>query len=258
MKKRMVFPTKIWIEVLDCLRWIVGVALTIMLLFAWVLRDGLGPDSRSSTGCTAVVKMFSFLGGWVFVLALLFVALSVVICRLYRRKGDANGAVDAMATTTLARGVVQTLELLLLLGLIGVAVLAGVWKKQRYSAESIEHVNYMDAVLEQVIPSLSFAPPATFGDAVEYFDKCVFNCLCPKGHDDKGRIRIIANIDEELMKKPMHQMRATDIKTRDALRLVCEDNGCGWDVNPSARTITIYEIQGCVLPVKRTVEPFVR
>ena len=98
----------------------------------------------------------------------------------------------------------------------------------------------------------------TFGDAVEYFDKCVFNCLCPKGHDDKGRIRVIANIDEELMKKPMHQMRATDIKTRDALRLVCEDNGCGWDVDPSARTITIYEIQGCVLPVKRTVEPFVR
>lgn len=255
MKKRMVLPTKIWIEVLDYMRWIVGGALTIMLLFAWVLRDGMGPDSQSSSGFAAIVKTVSFLGGWVFALALLFVALSVAICRLHRRKGDVNGVLDVMATTTLARGVVQTLELLVLLCLIGVAVFASVRKKQRDAVESIEHVNYMDAVLEQVIPSLSFAPPATFGDAVEYFDKCVFNCLCPKGHDCKGRIRVIANIDEELMKKPMHEMRATDIKTRDALRLVCEDNGCRWDVDPSARTITIYEIQGCMLPVESIVEP---
>ena len=255
MKKRMVLPTKIWIEVLDSMRWIVGGALTIMLLFAWVLRDGMGPDSQSSSGFAAIVKTVSFLGGWAFALALLFVALSVAICRLHRRKGDVNGALDAMATTTLARGVVQTLEFLVLLCLIGVAVFASVRKKQRDSVESIEHVNYMEAVLEQMIPSLSFAPPATFGAAVEYFDKCVFNCLCPKGHDSKGRIRVIANIDEELMKKPMHEMRATDIKTRDALRLVCEDNGCRWDVDPWARTITIYEIQGCMLPVERTVEP---
>ena len=112
----------------------------------------------------------------------------------------------------------------------------------------------MDSALEKMIPSLLFAPSATFGDAVEFFDKCVLNCLCTDGHDGKGKIRVIANIDEELLKKPVPEIRATDIKMRDAMRLVCESVGCRWEADPSARTITIYELQGCALPVKRTAE----
>ena len=257
MKKRMAFSPKVWIEVLDYMRWIVGWALVIILPFAWILRDGLKPGFRESTGFAAVFRVLSFLGGWVVVLAILFVVLSVAVRRLRRRYGDVTGVAEAMVTTTLARGVIQTLALLGLLCLLGAAVFAslGDKNKQRRTAEYQGHAEYMDAALEKMIPSLSFAPPATFGDAIEFFDKCVLNCLCKDGHDGKGKIRVIANIDEELLQKPMVEIRATDIKTRDALRLVCESACCRWEVDSSARTITIYELQGCVLPVKRTAEP---
>ena len=35
------------------LMWIIGVS-----PFAWILRDGLGPESVTSTGATALVRMF--------------------------------------------------------------------------------------------------------------------------------------------------------------------------------------------------------
>ena len=50
---------KILIAVLDCIRWIAGILLAAAILFAWICRDGLGPDMYESTGFEAIARTFS-------------------------------------------------------------------------------------------------------------------------------------------------------------------------------------------------------
>lgn len=102
---------------------------------------------------------------------------------------------------------------------------------------------YMDAALEHKMPSWSLAPPATVGDALEFFEVCALNCLCKNGHDGKGRIKVVACVGKELLERPVPSMKAEQITVRDALRRLCESVGCRFKVDSAKRTITITEKQ---------------
>ena len=102
---------------------------------------------------------------------------------------------------------------------------------------------YMDAALEHKMPSWRLAPPATVGDALEFFEVCALNCLCKNGHDGKGRIKVVACVGKELLERPVPSMKAEQITVRDALRRLCESVGCRFKVDSAKRTITITEKQ---------------
>ena len=101
----------------------------------------------------------------------------------------------------------------------------------------------MDAALEHKMPSWRLAPPATVGDALEFFEVCALNCLCKNGHDGKGRIKVVACVGKELLERPVPSMKAEQITVRDALRRLCESVGCRFKVDSAKRTITITEKQ---------------
>ena len=65
------------IAVLDCIRWIAGILLAAAILFAWICRDGLGPDMHESTGFEAIARTFSSAEVWI--IAFAFIALSVAV-----------------------------------------------------------------------------------------------------------------------------------------------------------------------------------
>ena len=100
---------------------------------------------------------------------------------------------------------------------------------------------YMDAALEHKMPSWWFAPPATVGEALEFFEACALNCLCKNGHDGKGRIKVVVCVGKELLERPVPHMTVEQITVRDALRLLCESVGCRFKVDSAKRTITITE-----------------
>ena len=68
---------KILIAVLDCIRWIAGILLAVVIPFAWICRDGLGPDMHESTGFEAIAKTFSSAEVWI--IAFAFIALSAAV-----------------------------------------------------------------------------------------------------------------------------------------------------------------------------------
>ena len=68
---------KILIAVLDWIRWIAGILLAMAIPFAWICRDGLGPDMYESTGFEAIVKTFSSPEIWG--LAFAFIVLSAAV-----------------------------------------------------------------------------------------------------------------------------------------------------------------------------------
>ena len=74
---------KITIAILDCARWIAGILLAMEIPFAWILRDGLGPDAHETSGLEAVIRMLFFPG--IRVLAIAFIALSVAVRLLSSR-----------------------------------------------------------------------------------------------------------------------------------------------------------------------------
>ncbi len=67
----------ILVAVLDCIRWIAGILLAVVILFAWICRDGLGPDMHESTGFEAIAKTFSSAEVWI--IAFAFIALSAAV-----------------------------------------------------------------------------------------------------------------------------------------------------------------------------------
>ena len=79
--KKMV-AMNVWAEILRCIRWIVCIILIMASPFAWILRDGLGPNAHTTTGFKAVVRSLSFCNIWMLVVAL--VALSIAIRFLHR------------------------------------------------------------------------------------------------------------------------------------------------------------------------------
>ena len=68
---------KILIAVLDWIRWIAGILLAMAIPFAWICRDGLGPDMHESTGFEAIARTFSSAEVWI--IAFAFIALSVAV-----------------------------------------------------------------------------------------------------------------------------------------------------------------------------------
>ena len=110
-------------------------------------------------------------------------------------------------------------------------------------AKATDCDGYMDAALEHKMPSWRLAPPATVGDALEFFEVCALNCLCKNGHDGKGRIKVVACVGKELLERPVPSMKAEQITVRDALRRLCESVGCRFKVDSAKRTITITEKQ---------------
>ena len=110
-------------------------------------------------------------------------------------------------------------------------------------ARATDGDGYMDVALEHKMPSWRLAPPATVGDALEFFEVCALNCLCKNGHDGKGRIKVVAYVGKELLERPVPSMKAEQITVRDALRHLCESVGCRFKVDSAKRTITITEKQ---------------
>ena len=100
---------------------------------------------------------------------------------------------------------------------------------------------YMDAALESKMPMLSFGPPATLSDALDFFEDCALNCLCKNGHDGKGRIRVVACVGKELLERPVPTIRTEQISVKEALQLLCESAGCRFKVDSSKRTVTVIE-----------------
>ena len=68
---------KILIAVLDCIRLTAGILLAVVIPFAWICRDGLGPDMHESTGFEAIAKTFSSAEVWI--IAFAFIALSAAV-----------------------------------------------------------------------------------------------------------------------------------------------------------------------------------
>ena len=228
------YDMKITIAILDCARWLAGIMLTMELPFAWILRDSLGPNAYETTGLEAVVRTLLFPG--IRGLAIAFVVLSVAV-RLLSGKWKAAKMSWYESASAFA--------VAFLLALLGVCFFryCADRERQRRAEEHSEYMKCMDEALDQVIPSLSFEPPATFGDAIEFLDKFALNCLCNDGHDGKGRIRVVACVGKELLERPVPSMKAEQITVGDALRLLCESVGCRFKVDSANRTITITEKQ---------------
>lgn len=106
---------KITIAILDCARWIAGILLAMEIPFAWILRDGLGPDAHETSGLEAVIRMLFFPD--TIVLAIAFIALSVAVRLLSSRcAGEESGAKRSWKEALYA------FALALLLCLLGVGV----------------------------------------------------------------------------------------------------------------------------------------
>ena len=107
---------KITIAILDCARWIAGILLAMEIPFAWILRDGLGPDAHETSGLEAVIRMLFFPPD-ISVLAIAFIVLSVLVRQLSSRcAGEESGAKRSWKEALYA------FALALLLCLLGVGV----------------------------------------------------------------------------------------------------------------------------------------
>ena len=77
MNKKKVVDVNVWAEILCCIRWIVGIILIMASPFAWILRDGLGPNAHTTTGFKAVVRSLSFCNIWMLVVALVVISIAI-------------------------------------------------------------------------------------------------------------------------------------------------------------------------------------
>ena len=105
---------KILIAVLDWIRWIAGILLAMAIPFAWICRDGLGPDMYESTGFEAIVKTFSSPEIWG--LAFAFIVLSAAV-RFLSTRGAGEKKVAKWSWRESA-SVVSVAFLLCLLGVV--------------------------------------------------------------------------------------------------------------------------------------------
>ena len=106
---------KILIAVLDCIRWTAGILLAVVIPFAWICRDGLGPDMHESTGFEAIAKTFSSAEVWI--IAFAFIALSAAVRFLSTR-----GAGEKKFAKWSWRESAYAFAIAVLLCLLGVAV----------------------------------------------------------------------------------------------------------------------------------------
>ena len=113
MKKKKMVAVNVCAEILRCIRLIGGIVLIMASPFAWILRDGLGPNAHATTGFKAVVRTLSFCNIWMLAVALIVISIAI---RFMRRWNDV-GQQKAIAK----KGLVV---LVIVVGAISIAVCA--------------------------------------------------------------------------------------------------------------------------------------
>ena len=165
------------IAVLDCIRWIAGILLAAAILFAWMCRDGLGPDMYESTGFEAIVKTFSSPEIWG--LAFAFIVLSAAVRFLSTR-----GAGEKKVAKWSWRESAYAFAIAVLLCLLGVSVFRD-WadrERQRKAEECLaSHAVKWDRTV-----NLPIAPHGDKLTDVAIPKKCLFAEISIR--DEKGAL----------------------------------------------------------------------
>ena len=94
MKKKKMVAVNIWGEILRCIRWLVGIVLIMASPFAWILRDGLGPNAHTTTGFKAVARSLSFCNIWILVVALVALSIAIRFLNHLNDTGHQKGIVE--------------------------------------------------------------------------------------------------------------------------------------------------------------------
>ena len=69
----------------------------LLLPWAWLMRDGLGPDVVDSTGLVAIARTLSDI--WVFALIAMLTQLVIYVYKSYGARRKSNNALDSVLTT---------------------------------------------------------------------------------------------------------------------------------------------------------------
>ena len=168
---------KILIAVLDCIRWIAGILLAVVIPFAWICRDGLGPDMYESTGFEAIARTFSSAEVWI--LAFAFIALSAAIRLLSTR-----GAGEKKVAKWSWRESAYAFAIAVLLCLLGVSVFRDWADRERQ--RKAEKCLASHAVKWDRTVNLPIAPHGEALTAASLPAKCLFAEISIR--DEKGAL----------------------------------------------------------------------
>ena len=168
---------KILIAVLDCIRWIAGILLAVVILFAWICRDGLGPDMHESTGFEAIARTFSSAEVWI--IAFAFIALSVAVRFLSTR-----GAGEKKVAKWSWRESAYAFAIAVLLCLLGVSVFRDWADRERQ--RKAEKCLASHAVKWNQTVNLPIAPHGDKLTGVAIPRKCLFAEISIR--DEKGAL----------------------------------------------------------------------
>ena len=69
----------------------------VLLPWAWLMRDGLGPDAVDSTGIVAVARTLSDI--WVFALIAMLTQLAICVRKSQEARRKSGNALDSASTT---------------------------------------------------------------------------------------------------------------------------------------------------------------
>ena len=191
------------IAVLDCIRWIAGILLAAAIPFAWICRDGLGPDMYESTGFEAIVKTFSSPEIWG--LAFAFIVLSAAVRFLSTR-----GAGEKKVAKWSWREAASAFAVAFLLCLLGVSVFRDWADRERQ--RKAEKCLASHAVKWNQTVNL---PIARHGDKltdVAIPRKCLFAEISIR--DEKGALLPVpkASLDGECLSVEGNEIRYGDVE----------------------------------------------
>lgn len=197
----------ILVAVLDCIRWTAGILLAAAILFAWICRDGLGPDMHESTGFEAIAKTFSSAEVWI--IAFAFIALSAAVRFLSTR-----GAGEKKVAKWSWRESASAFAVAFLLCLLGVFAFRD-WadrERQRKAEECLA----LHAVKWDRTVNLPIAPHGDKLTDVTIPKKCLFAEISIR--DEKGALLPVpkASLDGECLSVEGNEIRYGDVE--DALK----------------------------------------
>ena len=197
----------ILVAVLDCIRWIAGILLAVVILFAWICRDGLGPDMHESTGFEAIARTFSSAEVWI--IAFAFIALSAAVRFLSMR-----GAGEKKVAKWSWRESASAFAVAFLLCLLGVFAFRD-WadrERQRKAEECLaSHAVKWDRTV-----NLPIAPHGDKLTDVAIPKKCLFAEISIR--DEKGALLPVprVSLDGECLSVDNNKIRYGDVG--DALK----------------------------------------
>ena len=195
------------IAVLDCIRWTAGILLAVAILFAWILRDGLGPDAQETTGFAAIAKTFSSAEVWI--IAFAFIALSAAVRFLSTR-----GAGEKKVAKWSWRESAYAFAIAVLLCLLGVSVFRDWADRERQ--RKAEKCLASHAVKWNQTVNLPIAPHGDKLTDVAIPKKCLFAEISIR--DEKGALLPVprASLDGECLSVEGNEIRYGDVE--DALK----------------------------------------